>query len=404
MVTGLIITMIFQNCGSGSLKANTSNSNNQVNVTNGDNDGDSSNGSNGSTPGQFSFNLSSGDNVFFTKGGGMSLDLSTSRILAKLYYTMMESHIFEQRGTTFNNDLPASFCQNSAHPHCEHTTTAACTGLGCFKGNSPVRCYWQKRMSANDINIAFNALNSLNFVNRKVTEQDPMIADCNDPNLFFYNATSSLELSLADRRCVQNEQYYASEGTGDNVKTVFEDEINDLLGLTDNSGGSEYCNNYAAYSWDTTSVTFRSQSASGSANPFSYEITYQARLMSVQGQQALAGAANLRFMEPGNSTVFCANNVAVDPTELSGALFPSEGLQYEVLRDQTASSFDRAEVVYQDSVDGGKNWKFFLDRNSALVEGGGAIILASQANAIKNLMQTTLINRAKNNGQAQPCN
>jgi len=409
-VVGMGVSMTFQNCGGSSLKANSSDNDNlrvevlNEDATSGDDDDDGGDGTGGET-GEFSFNLNDGDNIFFVKGGGLSLDLATSRILAKVYYSMIESHVFEQRGVTFQRDLPSGYCKNSALPHCEHLSTAPCVGLGCFKGPSPVRCHWQKRMSTAEINNTFTALNSIEFLNRSVSATDPMISDCNNPMLYFYKTGSSLELSLANPACVPHGQYYAANESGNNITAIFNNEIDEILALTDNSGGSEYCNNYSAFSWDTTKFIYRA--FSGFVRPedsYRYEVSYEARQLMIQGQLRLVGAVDMIFKEPGDATLYCANNVPVQDTEIEDILFPSEGFLYEILRTNTAiADLSTAEITFEDPVDGGNDWRFFLDRGSALTATGGPIMIGSQADAIKNIVQTVLVNRAKVSGLANPC-
>lgn len=401
-LVGIGVSISFQNCGGSSLEANDSENggNLTVDVTNeetgnGSGDGgDGTGGGDGGTGGggQFSFNLNNGDNIFYTKGGGLSLDLATSRILSKVYYTMMESHIYEQRGTTFPRDLPTAYCTNSALPHCVHTTTAPCVGLGCFKGPSPVRCHWQKRMTTPEINNTFQALNAIQFLNRTVTPDEPMIADCNQPILDFFKETQSLQLSLADRGCVPDGMYYSVNDTGNAIEAIFDNELDAIGALMDNGGGSEYCNNYAAYAWDTTKFTYRANSGfTTQINSFFYEVTYENQRV------------NMRFKESGSNDILCANMVPVQNTEVD-TLFPQDGIQYEVLRTNVAiADAPTSEITYEDPVDGGAVWRLFLTRASALTATGGAIMNQTQGDAISALIQNVLVNRAKTAGMTGAC-
>ena len=392
-LASLSISVIYQNCGQSSMKANSSdNGGLTVEVLPNGNDTTTGDETTGDPNKPFSYNLNNGDNVFYVTGGGLSLDLSTSRILSKIYYTLMESHVFEQAGVTFPRDLPNSYCANSALPHCAHLNNAPCLGYGCFAGTSPVRCHWQKRMSTADVNITFQALNEITFVNRKVSAQDPMIADCNDPNLYFYKENESLGLSLANRACVPDGQYYASQTSADGIKTIFNNELDSIKQLMDPTGGSEYCNNYSAYAWDTTKWRYQSNSGfSPPENSYHYEASYENQRV------------DLKWKEPGDTTLYCATGVPLQPAELD-AFFPKSGLQYEIMRTQSAIvDAPTSEITFEDPVDGGLVWQLFLTRASALTNTGGAILDSTQASAIRDMIETVLVQRAKTNQMAQAC-
>ncbi len=415
-VIGLGVSVTFQNCGGSSLQANNSENGDGFNVEvlddkNGEGDGGTTVGENG----EFSFNLNQGDNIFYTNGGGLSLNLSTVRYLRKVHYALLESHIYEQRGTTFPRDLPTAYCANSALPHCAHTTTAPCVGLGCFKSDVPVRCHWQKRTSTADGNRIKAALEAINFVNRVVTPNEPMIADCNNPLLYFYSVGKTLDLSLADKACVPDGMYYALDSSGDDVQTIFDTELTDIAALTNNQGDPEYCNKYSAYAWDTSKATYSSRSGfTTPENAYQYDVEFEARVIQVDDKDVLAGMANLVFREPqsrgGDGNTYCADNVPVQPQEID-AIFPGtemdsneDGLIYEVMRTQAViADASTAEITYEDPVDGGSVWRLFLDRGTALTHSGGAILDADQGDAIRNVMETVLVNRAKTSGLAQPC-
>lgn len=407
---GITVSVAFQNCGQSALRANSSDTGDGLRVDvvdNSSNDpngnGNSNDGSN--SDGDFSFDLNNGDNIFFVSGGGMSLNLSTSRILAKLYYSMMESTVYEQRDTTFTQDLPSSYCNNSALPHCAHMSAEPCVGLGCYKSTTPVRCHWQKRMSTAEINNTFDALNSLEFLTRSVSPEDPMIADCNSPLLHFYQQNKTLDVSLANPACVPDSSYYAINSSGDNIKAIFNNELDNVSALTNNQGDPEFCNNYSSYAWDSTLVEYKSHSGltMDANSSFRFEMKYEARTLTINGQTALAGAADLIFKEAGSDALLCANSVPVQPTELD-VLFPSDGLQYQIYRtDSAVSDISTAEVKYEDPVDGGATWKLYLDQGTAMTYTGGAIMDQVHADAIKDLVETVLVNRAKTSGMAQPC-
>ncbi len=405
-IVGVGMSISFQNCGGSSLQANSSDNDGlQVDVVNDEEDDGTITGENG----EFGFNLGRGDNIFYTTGGGLSLDFATTRFLSTAYYVFLETHVYEQRGTTFTRDLPTAYCTNSALPHCAHTTTAPCVGLGCYKSTTPVRCHWQKRASTAEMNRAIGALSNIQFVTRNVTAEDPMISDCNDPLLYFYKEGSSLDLSLAQKGCVPDGMYYAVDNSGDDIQTIFDAEINDVDALTNNQGDPEYCNLYANYYWGTSKVTYSSRSGSAQApeDSYAYDVTYEAKTISINGEDRLAGMADLVFREPesgaGDGNTYCANGVPVQPAEID-VLFPEEGLNYEVLRTQSAvSTVPTSEVTYEDPVDGGSVWRLFLTRGTALTHSGGPIVDAAQAQAIQNIMETVLVNRAKTSGLAQPC-
>ncbi len=396
--------MVFQNCGGSTLKATSSDNGglpvqvfNGDDVDNGDSGDDDNNGGDngGGDPGvggNFSFNLAIGDNIFYKVGGGNSLNLATSRILAKLYDTYFETHIYEEAGVSFQADLPTDYCENSALPHCAHMQSDACVGYGCFKPDQPVRCHWQKRMSKALENNSLAALSSLRFLNRQVSSDDPMIADCNSPLLFFYKENSSLELSLAPRACVDDGQYYATDESKGGVMAIFNNEQDSVAQKMSNDGGEEFCNSYSSYAWNTSKWSYQAGSGMGTfESSFSYQVQYENQRV------------NMRWKEAGDPTFYCATEVPVQPTELD-VFFPASGLQYEIVRTGALlADANTAEITYEDPVDGGSVWRLMLSRATAHTVGGGAVVDSSQASAINQTIREVLVNRARISGMAAEC-
>jgi hypothetical protein len=417
LIIGLTISMVFQNCGGSSLEANDSNNpvltvdnplednrqnENSGDGTDGDGDGD------GDDDGGFNFNLNNGDNVFYLNGGGQSLDTASSRILARLDYTMLESHIYEQQGASFDPDIPMSYCQGSALPHCEYRFNEPCRGLGCLETNTPVRCHWQKRLSENDINTVFPMLNELEFLQRVLNPDEMVTPDCNTPILTFFGQETSLELSMAERACVPDGQFFISNDTGDNLATFFNGELDSILSLTDNQGGAEFCNNFSAYVWTSTNVLYISRSGNVPANDeFSFRVNFVPRNIMIDNEQQLAGMVDMVFQEAGNDRrFFCANNVPVQPDEILGVFFPENGVQYEFFRPSVFFPNlpqPHRHITYTDPADNGRDWQFYLDRDSAITERGGAVLLGSQSQALVNLVENVLVQRARDAGLAEVC-
>lgn len=402
---GFGISVSFQSCGSSSVQANKAANGDglQVQVVPNDpNNSDDDDGGGGSTgggddeePGDavFSFNLGRGDNIFYRTQNTAVNVLSTARVLAKSYYTIFESHIYESTDVQINSDLPTNYCNNSALPHCAHQNPFVCMGFGCFEGPTPVRCHWQKRMTSADVNNTFPTINSLVFLTRQVTPEDPMIDGCNDPVLAFYRESSDVIVSLANRACVPNEMYYATAETGPNLIDLFNDEINNVAQLTDNGGGSEYCNNYSVYAWDTTKFSYESRSGFvPQAQSYFYEVSYEAQF------------ATMRWKVPGDDQIYCATQVPIQPSEMN-TLFPDTGLNYEVLRTNVAvADLPTAHITYEDPIDGGSVWRFYMNRGTALTFGGGAIMNEAQADAIQELIENVLPNRAGAFNRVTNCN
>jgi hypothetical protein len=100
----------------------------------------------------------------------------------------------------------------------------------------------------------------------------------------------------------------------------------------------------------------------------------------------------------------------VQPVEID-IIFPGteqngdeDGYVYEVVRGLSALDLPTAEITFEDPSDGGSVWRFFLDRvSAALNQGGGAVLNASQGDAVRDVMERVLVERAKTSGIAQPC-
>ncbi len=403
-VLGLGGSMIYQNCGGSSLRANSSDNDglrvevdpleddgnsddDDVVVTPGDDDDDT-----GSNP-DFRFNLNNGDNFFFTTENPTTEVLSTTRVSLKSYYTVMTTHIYESPSVTFQRDLPSTgYCQNSALPHCAHQNPFVCLEYGCFEGQNPVRCHWQRRMSTADINTTFQAINEIRFLNRIVDAENPMIQGCNDPLLSFHKETSSLAVSLADRSCVPDGSYYANGNSGSGITTIFNSEVQRVSSHLVNNNSPEYCNNYSIYSWNTTKWRYRSRSGFVPENQsYFYNVEYENQRVS------------MRYKKAGENEIKCASGVPVQPAELP-TFFPTTGLGYEVLRTETAvADLPTAEITYEDPVDGGAVWRFFLNRGSALTNSGGAVMHPNQSEAIQRMIEETLVAEAERIGAANEC-
>lgn len=394
---GLLISVTYQSCGESTIKANTSNNDGlQVDVTPGDGNGDGSgngNGSGGNGPGGngpggnngvFSFNLGSGDNIFYLDGGGMSPNLRSGRLLSKLYYTILDSRIFEQRGTVFARDLSKNYCMNSAFPHCDHVNAKPCVGLGCYQTTQPVRCHFQARLSSDDVNTALAAVNGLQFLTRTVTPQDPMISDCDNPKLFLHSSQSSLEVSLADKACVSDGKYYASQG-GDGIKSIFNSELDEVNALGD------FCNNYSLYAWNTTKWTFKSHSG--------YTRQLQSQFRQVTYDNA---KVNIRWKDAGDLKIYCADGVFVNPPGID-IFFPTAGLSYSMQRTNVmVADAPTASITYEDAIDGGAVREFYLDTFTAQSNSGGALLQSTNAQAMKDHIEV-LVGRAKSLNLAKDC-
>lgn len=403
-IAGLAASMIYQNCGGSSLRANSSDNDGlRVDVspmdTDGDgidDDGDSTGGGGGDPTGNpdFRFNLNNGDNFFFVTENPTTEVLSTSRVSIKSYYTIMASQIFEAPSVSFQRDLPVQrYCENSALPHCAHLLPFVCAEPGCFQGPTPVRCHWQRRMSTADINNTFQALNELRFLNRNVNSQNPMIEGCNDPILSFHRAESDLVVSLADRGCVPDGSYYANGGSGAGITTIFDADIQRVASSMENDvSNPEYCNNYSVYAWDTTKWTYQSRSGFVPQDQsYFYNVEYENQRVT------------MRYKKPGDDTIFCASGVPVQPAEVE-VFFPTAGIPYQVFRTQSAiADVPTAEITYEDPVDGGAVWRFFLDRGSAMTNTGGAIMHPDRANAIANMIENVLVTEAERIGASAEC-
>lgn len=367
------VAMAFQNCGESSITANSS-----------DNNVPTDNGTltvNGGDGALYTFDLGKGDNVFYLFEGGFTGDLKMSRILSKLYYVIMESHLYEGPGAARPAELSASYCQNSAFPHCNHINSSTCTGLGCYQTNRPVRCHWEARMSNDDINSVFSSLNSLNMLIRN--DDGPVAADCADPKLFLNSQITQLDIYLGPKDCIAKDSYYSANG-GTEAKALFNNE----LGQIDNEG--DMCNNYSSYSWDSTKWVYEDMSGN-SPNPSFRKVSYE------------NAQADLEWKDASDSTIYCAENVFVNPPGVE-IFFPSSGLQYEMYRSPVVvADAATTQITYEDPIDNGAVRTFYFNEVTAQShEGGGAILSAAQGQAMKDHVEV-LINRAKSLSLDQEC-
>jgi len=325
------------------------------------------------TPDDFSFNLNLGDSVVYNLGSSESAEQSMSRIYGQRFYTIKESTLFESHGTFFNPDLPESFCENSALPHCAHLNRVTCLGSDCPPLPKPVRCHWQKRMSIREVQTTFNSLNNISFMTRSASENDPFVPNCNTPLLSFVRSNKNLTASLANRNCVPPGDYYISAGANP-ILSLFNNEFVEV-----NEQG-QLCNLYSTYHWSTTSFTYLAQSSN-----FIPEINRQIRSIRYENQ-----VASFRFKKAGENQLYCAN-IVLTPDELA-VFFPTqnnEGLQYFIIRSlNNPQDVDRHEIIYTNPIDGGSHWKFYLNELAADGSAGGAVISDAHAVAMENLVQT----------------
>lgn len=374
------ITLFFQNCGGSSIQSNPSLRDDlTVDVSPNDSQSEqtpSEPGDPSSPGGDFSFNLNNGDNIFFQRAESGEQHLATSRLIARSFYTLKESSFYELAGTSFATDLPMEFCTNSALPHCAHLLESSCNSFGCFETDQPVRCHQQRRMTEDEVTASFTDLNSLSFVNRTVLPDDPAPENCNDPLVSFFSENQSLTISLAERTCVPDGDYYATSGSAA-LQTLFNGE----LGTVDVS--ADFCNLYSSYNWSTTQLTYKAESAAN-VPPEQYRL----RQVRYENQQA-----EIRFQDPGEEAV-CARDIFVNPPEID-ELFPDSGLEYQVSRfDSAGTDLNVAEVRYEDPVDGGAHWHFFLNEEAAHGAGGGPILTNARAQAMAEKVEV-LVERAK---------
>jgi hypothetical protein len=382
----VMVSIAYQNCGGSTIKANSSDNNGlQVEVLPGDNNNNNQSGDGSSdtnNPGSFSFNLGNGDSIFYVDGGGLSLNLRTGKLLSQLYYTILESQIFEPRNGAIANELSTHYCSNSAFAHCRHLNSSGCVGIGC---NQAVRCHSQVRLKTVDINSIFQKINNLRFANRIVTPTDPMIADCENPKLYFDSEKNKLELSLANKACVSNGNYYAIQG-GDDIKSIFNTELDDINSL------GNFCNNYSVYSWNTTKWFYKA--STGGNTP-----SLQRQFREVYYENA---KVKIKWKDAGTAEILCANDVFVNPPGID-IFFPSLGLDYQMYRTSIHSSdASTAEITYEDPVDGGDVRHFYLNNLTAENYAGGAVLSNVQGQAIKDHIEV-LIARAKSQNFLVTC-
>ncbi len=363
-VCSATVSVLFQNCGDSSMRS-TESTGEELTV-----DIIPEQGNNSSN--DFNFNLNQGDSVVYNLGSSESAEQSMSRIYGLRFYTIKESILFESRGTTFNPDLPESYCENSALPHCIHLNTMTCMGSNCPPLPKPIRCHLQKRMSTREVQTTFDSLNNISFMARAASEDDPFVPDCNTPLLSFVGLDKNLTASLADRSCVPPGDFYISAGAGP-ILSLFNNELAEVNDL------GELCNRYSTYHWSTSSFNYLQQSSVSTA-----EVNRKIRIINYENQ-----VASLRFKEAGESRFYCAN-IVMTPAELS-IFFPTQagGLQYLVVRPQdTPVDVDRHEIVYSDPIDGGAHWKFYLNEPAAEALNGGAVLSSPQADLIESLVQS----------------
>lgn len=382
-VASISLTMMFQNCGKSTAKTSSSdNGGLQVTVTpdgtggdgsGGDGTGGDGTGGDGGTNTEFSFDMSRGDSIYYADGGGMSPDFRSLRVLQKSFYVLAESHIYEQNGTTYNPDLPTSYCKDSALPHCNHLNTMNCLGEGC-PTNKPVACHWESRLSQAEINNTFAAINNLVFLTKTINSSEPQALDCDNPNLSFYSdVVNDVHVSMAQKMCVPEGKYYVSSG-GDGLKDIFENELDAV-----ESAGAQ-CNNYASYHWQNTKFTYSAQSG------FTPPLQRSFREVSYQNQ-----SYSMRWKNSGDMTVYCANNVNFNQYD---AFFPSSGLEYRIDRPNAiVADAPTVQVTYEDPVDNGRVREFYLSSMTSSTHGGGAILDSNQAQAMQSAVEA-LINRA----------
>ncbi len=375
-ILSLSMSFFYQSCGESSIQANSSGKDGlQVVVTPDNPDGPDGGGDGNGGNTSFSIELGKGDNIFYLNGGGLSLNLRSARIYSKLFSTNMESIIYHPAGTVLDPDLSSGYCADSALPHCQHIDRMTCLGIGCHEPNQPIRCHWQKRLSGEEINTALQAINSMFFITREVTPADPMMSDCNDPRLFFYTSKNTFEVSLTDKVCVPDGQFFASQGA-DAVKGVFNAELNRVQNLT------MACNNFATYVWNSTEWKYRSNSG------FTTALNSQFREIDYKNAKS-----KIRYKNSGNAKTFCNPDVFVNPAEVA-AFFPASGINYEVLiTDAQIADAPVSEITYKNVGEEG-DWHFLLDQVSAQTYRGGAIISEAQAMAIKQAVEV-LVTRAQ---------
>ena len=402
-IASVSVTIGYQSCGKSSVKANSSDNDGlQVDVSPLTDDGADPTAAECDSENSLGLNLNCGDNFFYVSTSQATDRVATSRVLIKSYYVLMESHVYEAPSVTITNDLPQAYCENSALPHCAHLNNFVCQGFGCFEGPQPVRCHWQKRMNNALQNTTFNALRELRFVTRIVDNENPYVAGCNDPNLSLFKEKSSTDVSLAPKACGPDGRHYAVDPTGEGLRSIFANEISVVESNTNNTDEGEYCNNYSVYSYDTTKFNFRSQSGFVPQDQsFFYEAQYEALPVPNDPNGTMYGSIDLRWKNAGDATTYCIADFPINKEEID-TFFPSSGLRYEVHRPNgIISDVGTAEITYEDPVNGGANWRFFLTRGSSLTNGGGAIIDSTQAAAIRSMIEDTIIVAAQD--FAQPC-
>lgn len=416
-VASMALSATYQSCGQSSVKANSSDTNDglRVDITpivDGDGDGEGNEleevdqgGEPQCSTDSNSLNLNCGDNIFYLTASQATERVASVRVLLKSYYVLMETHIYEAPSVSIVSDLPSSYCTNSALPHCAHLNPFVCQGYGCFEGPQPVRCHWQKRMTNAQQNAAFAAVSELRYVNRVVDAENPFVDGCNDPSLSFYKENSTIDVSLAPRACVPNGDFYANNATGDGTRTIFTSEIVNVESFQEIDNTPEFCNNYSAYSFDTTRFNYRSMS--GFVQPedrYYYEAHYEALPVEDDPEGRMYGAIDLKW-KIGDAPEKCVFDFPLNKPELD-VLFPEGGLTYELFRPSVAiADVSSAEIIYEDPADGGATWRFFLDRGSAMLVNGGAVLqngVNSQSDAIRAMIETVIVPSADPFSQTCP--
>ncbi len=383
-ITVFFTGIIYQNCSKSSSSAKSEQFRDRPEDVNVGGDGTS-----------FVVNLSNGGHILYkTAVSDLNVHPSMARedVVSSNLISVKFGHHFLENTISKDDDISIdTSCSESAFPHClsvrernEHQSV-----YGYLFVHDPLECHWQHRLSQNERTILLAYIQSIEH--SSVTEagtNQPTDNKCTLSTLSFNNGTESLSVVLnydiyEDSVCLPSGTKYASSGNIGELKSFFEDEINELTAKKDDGG---FCNNYSTYSANTTDWSYHSDSGY-SFNPGFTNAKYNKENSTV----------SLLWREATtNRQIQCAENVSLQTDELA-VFFPEEGLKYKFYYADSQSGrivdLPNQDITYEDPFDGGNKWKFY--KSEMLVRPiGGAVLQSSQMESIKNTIEG-LINRAK---------
>ena len=345
--------------------------------------------------------LSNGDSVLY-KIAVSDLNAHSSMegedLVSSNLISLKFGHYFLESTTYKDDDANTeTSCSQSAFPHClyvnervEHENI-----VGYRFVYSPLDCHWQRRLSQDERTSLFAHIQSIKYaVKSEGGTNQPADNKCTLSSLSFNNENESLSVildyeSYKDSVCLPSGTKYASSGNIEELKDFFKTEIDKIKEKKDSE--DFFCNNYSAYSPETTSWSYYSGSGTHPGATFR-DADYNKENSTV----------SLSWRETSGGQAQCAENVSISGEELN-VFFPEEGLKYKFYYSDGSDLVTGGgawSITYEDPFDKGNKWTFSGKTNIRAT--GGAVLQDSQMEDIRTTIEK-LINRAKDQNLSEDC-